>query len=851
MTLRRIASLAALIAFAAIPALARANTCAPAASGGTAPSDFRTYCWIDFSGYNDTQAQTGGQPFTFTLPDGSTLSMTVTTTVLKGNAYNTGATAINPSPVPSWSGAAFGNSAFLGIPGLPVLYEAQTGSKVQVTLSNINVNPPPGGTGLASYAMIVADGESTNGGESNVFTTNGSAWQELAKIPNGTYYPNISGVGTSTVTETGTQSGSAGSFVFGSFNNPTQISFTMTGSGLQGVVVGVRYASISVVSNFNGARINPADQIIYSLKTVLGSTIVQGSTSGTATSGFAPASIPTIAASYPFVLYENMAAGSVDTLASYGISLTCINNSTTGSSTVLPKNYSANQYTISSLQYGDAVVCTYTNTPIPYPNITGSVYNDANHNGAKDSTEGSLGISGLHVALTSDASGTCSTTATQVVPVNATSGDYTIKSVPPAEYCLVLTDSKSTTGIAPYTPPGWIGTENDGGVIHVAVNGASAGVPEDFGFYHGSTLSGIVFDDDGSGGATANDGKQEGTEAPIAGAAISAEANGTILDTETSAASGAFTVWVPYSVTSNSAATVTLVPAVNAYVPTWGFAGNSGATVQAVTGGGYTLDWSPATGVADTGIEFGFVPQNTLTPPLSQTGQAGSAMFFAHRFTAGSVGSVTFASANSSSPSGLAFATALYQDLTCSGSINSSDPLITKPLSVLGGQTVCLIAKEVLPAGAQPGASDGLTISAVETYTSTESIPQDSVQVSDTATVIGSGAIDLTKTVADVTTGGAAATAVQAAPGDVLRYTVTATNTSDQPVTSVTINDATPPYTTFDSAACPAALPSGITSCTVATSPASGAAGSVEWNLGGDLPSGQQISVTYEVTIAH
>jgi hypothetical protein len=35
---------------------AQANTCAPAATRGTAPSDYQDYCWLDFSGYSDALA---------------------------------------------------------------------------------------------------------------------------------------------------------------------------------------------------------------------------------------------------------------------------------------------------------------------------------------------------------------------------------------------------------------------------------------------------------------------------------------------------------------------------------------------------------------------------------------------------------------------------------------------------------------------------------------------------------------------------------------------------------------------------------------------------------------------------
>src|SRR5579862_4319070 len=101
---------------------AHANTCAPAAVKGTAPNDFQSYCWLDFTGYNDALAQGGGQPFSFNLPDGSTLSLTLTVSTNKTSP------ALTVIAVPSWSGSAIGHSGFNNIPGNPVLYESVNGS---------------------------------------------------------------------------------------------------------------------------------------------------------------------------------------------------------------------------------------------------------------------------------------------------------------------------------------------------------------------------------------------------------------------------------------------------------------------------------------------------------------------------------------------------------------------------------------------------------------------------------------------------------------------------------------------------------------------------------------------------
>jgi uncharacterized repeat protein (TIGR01451 family) len=348
----------ALFVLGLLAALARpaaANTCAPAAVQGTAPSDYQTYCWLDFTGYSDAQAQAGGQVFSFSLPDGSTLTLTLQVTTNKTNP------ALNAHAVPSWSGSAIGHSGFSGIPGNPVLYESQSGSTVHVVLNNINVTPPAGSGVTDTYAIIAADGESTNQGESLSFTTNGSPWAEVAQIPNGPNFPTLAGVGTNTVTETGL-AGTVGAFAFASVNNPTVVSSVLVGTGLQGAMFAVRYASMAVNAQFNGTRANAADQFTYSVKTLGGQTLASNSTTGTGLGPFTPASLATIAAGYPFVVNEVQAAGSVSPATDYAVSLTCTNQTTGSSSTVLPTNQAVSTYTFASLQYGDAINCLFTDT---------------------------------------------------------------------------------------------------------------------------------------------------------------------------------------------------------------------------------------------------------------------------------------------------------------------------------------------------------------------------------------------------------------------------------------------------------------------------------------------------------
>ena len=98
--------------------------------------------------------------------------------------------------------------------------------------------------------------------------------------------------------------------------------------------------------------------------------------------------------------------------------------------------------------------------------------------------------------------------------------------------------------------------------------------------------------------------------------------------------------------------------------------------------------------------------------------------------------------------------------------------------------------------------------------------------------------------------GGPTATSVGAMPGDaLLQYTLTAVNNGTQSLSTLIVNDTTPAFTTFLLAACPGALPAGITACSVSTQPAIGAQGGLQWTFTGSLASSAQLAVTYRVKV--
>jgi Surface adhesin CshA non-repetitive domain 2 len=341
------------------PALAA--TCSAAASQGTAPSAWQTYCWLDFSTYNDATARSAsGQNFSYTLSDGAVLSFNL-------KATSTAASAATATAAPSWTGAAVGNSAFIGIPGMPILYMTNSASTVTFTISSILITPPAGVSAVSAYAFVAADAESTDNAETLSFGTNGTSWVVLDQVNpiTGSQYPTATGAGTATFTESGGGlTGNVGGYIVGS-NSPTTVTASMTGQGLQGMMFAVRFASLRLTKQINGARVDATDQFAFKVTaTSSGATLAAGQSSGATNGPFAAAAV-SFASGIPVTLSEAMVTGSASTLARYNSSLTCTNG-TSGSSTVLPSNLIATSYNLGALQFGDALQCMFTNTAFPH-----------------------------------------------------------------------------------------------------------------------------------------------------------------------------------------------------------------------------------------------------------------------------------------------------------------------------------------------------------------------------------------------------------------------------------------------------------------------------------------------------
>jgi len=337
---------------------AQAQNCGQATGQGTAPASWQTYCWLNLTNYNDASARTAaGQNLSFALPDGSTLSLNARVTGGSGTAA-----AYNAVTSPSWTGAAIGNTAFVGIPGRPVLYTASAGTRT-ITLSGITIIPPVGAS-ASVFSFIVADAESSNQSEALRMNTNGGVWQLLDSVPpiSGSTFPAISGVGSNSVGITGV-AGTVGGYIIGS-NSPTSVTVETVAGGLQGVMFAVRFASIKLQKAISGARISAADQFQYQIvSSATGAVVTSGTTTG---GGGGPFSTPVLvmAAGLPVTLREVMAPGSTSTLSQYGARLTCVN--TAGPTrAALPNNVASTSFNLGQLEFGESLLCTFTNGAQP------------------------------------------------------------------------------------------------------------------------------------------------------------------------------------------------------------------------------------------------------------------------------------------------------------------------------------------------------------------------------------------------------------------------------------------------------------------------------------------------------
>jgi mucin-19 len=243
-------------------------------------------------------------------------------------------------------------------------------------------------------------------------------------------------------------------------------------------------------------------------------------------------------------------------------------------------------------------------------------------------------------------------------------------------------------------------------------------------------------------------------------------------------------------------------------------------------------------------------PLNTFLTDGSQTALPGTVVFFTHIFNASLTGNVAFSSSDVATPTIAGWSNVIYRDTNCNAVLDGTEgsSTLSGSVAVTPGSTVCLVVKVFIPAAAPFDADDLVTITATFTPSTGPVVTYTRTDLTTVGTPGGAG-LNINKSVKNITTGGTSSTANTARPGDTIEYTITYNNTSASPIASIVINDTTPAFTSFISAACNTPLPASISGCVVSTQPPLNGAGAIVWTLTGSLAPGASGSVVFRVQL--
>ena len=483
--------------------------------------------------------------------------------------------------------------------------------------------------------------------------------------------------------------------------------------------------------------------------------------------------------------------------------------------------------------------------------ISGNVFHDNGngaggiaYNGVLDGTEAlvSRAASGGTTYFAKIYRSSDLTTALQAVTVSTT-GTFTFTNIPShGTYTIILSTTNATNTFNPSFPnANWIYTSPIDYTRSNVVTTGSNLTNQNFGLYNGSRISGKVIKDDGFNGAvaTANDAILNAAEVGIAGVTMSLRnsANTVTYDTTTTNSDGNFALF-----TNTASATLRIYENANpaGYLSV---NANVGNTVGTYTIAGeyisfaYTLYGNNATG-GYRNIIFSDVPGNTFAPtPQAQNGSALLPVDYAHTFTPGSGGSLSLAV--NSRTQGTWPAIIYYRDVNCNSAYDAGDTVISGVFNVFAGVPVCILVRDTIPLAAANGTTDAVVTRATFTYTNSQGPVTSTHNVTDTTTVVAPGLSTSTKTVIDLNGG-------DSDPGDILRYTITVTESNSNAATGVSVTDNIPAnVNTFTVIS----FPAGATNSS--TGSGTGSNGSGYLNITGiTVPAGGSITIVFDVTIA-
>ncbi|HIF9499935.1 TPA: GEVED domain-containing protein [Photobacterium damselae] len=380
-------------------------------------------------------------------------------------------------------------------------------------------------------------------------------------------------------------------------------------------------------------------------------------------------------------------------------------------------------------------------------------------------------------------------------------------------------------------------------------------------------LSGVVFEDNGVGGATAaHDGLQEGSEVGLGNFTVTVTFNdtgvtgftsGDVIATDLTSGDGSYQFVIGVDFSGKDLLLDVVKQADWIDISEADVTGITQVTSSSVIDSQMSVNANAGDDIS--GLDFGKVQEPRMEPDNFSEAEPGKSVLFPHKFTAATAGSVNFSIINTEvEPANDGWNAVLYQDNDCNGVIDGTDAQIVNPVAVSGNTAVCLLSKVFVPADAPLNALYHYDIAADMTFADSAAtghgvtrqvLDKDTVR----ATFSGAGELKLEKTVRNITQGTAVGVSNQGRPGDVLEYTITFTNVGSGDLTEVSIFDSTPSYTELSQAidCTSGSVPASLTCIPVTANGtnAVGYEGEVRWDMTGSLLAGEQGTVVYLVVI--
>ncbi|WP_318493703.1 GEVED domain-containing protein [Photobacterium leiognathi] len=380
-------------------------------------------------------------------------------------------------------------------------------------------------------------------------------------------------------------------------------------------------------------------------------------------------------------------------------------------------------------------------------------------------------------------------------------------------------------------------------------------------------LNGLVFEDNGVGGATAaHDGIQDGSEIGLGNFIVTVTFNdtgvagystGDVIATEVTSGGGTYQFIIGVDFSGKNLLLDVVKQADWIDISEANVTGIPQVTSNSVIDSQMAVNANAGDEIF--GLDFGKVREPRMEPDNFSEATPGSVVFFPHKFTAATSGNVNFNIINpNTSPTNTAWSTVLYHDVDCDGTLNGVEAQVVNPVAVSGNNTICLLSKVTVPANATLNAHYHYDIEANMVFADSAGTGHGITRVvldKDTVRAIfsGSGELRLEKTVRNVTQNGSAVTSNEGRPGDVLEYVVTFTNVGISPISDVQIFDSTPEFTELSQAVqcSDGTVPASLV-CNLVTSDgvnSAGYEGNIRWEMNGSLAAGNSGTVIYRVVI--